>query len=104
MRSGRSGPRRGGIRKTGRNDGTNAGRGTMVSDEGTAFRASRAANPHPEPTVMPLSDEERAAISRANARKSTGPKTPEGKARSSKNALKHGLRAEAFALPNEDAQ
>ncbi len=33
-----------------------------------------------------------------NAKRSTGPKTPEGKAKSSKNALKHGLRSEEIVL------
>ncbi len=51
---------------------------------------------------MPLTPEERAEVNRRNARKSTGPRTEEGKAASRRNALKHGLRAEALALPNED--
>ncbi len=51
---------------------------------------------------MPLTAEERAEINRRNASKSTGPRTEQGKAASRRNALKHGLRAEALALPNED--
>jgi len=39
---------------------------------------------------------------RANAQHSTGPKTAEGKKRSSLNALRHGLTAEAVLLPTED--
>ena len=46
---------------------------------------------------MPVSEKQRAA-NRANASHSTGPKTPEGKARSSQNARKHGLRAESFTI------
>ena len=40
---------------------------------------------------------------RANAQLSTGPKTLEGKQRSSLNALRHGLNAQAVLLPHEDA-
>ncbi len=39
---------------------------------------------------------------RQNAKKSTGPRTPEGKARSSKNALKHGLLARDAVMADED--
>ncbi len=45
----------------------------------------------------------RTAANRDNARKSTGPKTPEGKARSRANAVKHGLTGAGVALPTENA-
>jgi len=39
---------------------------------------------------------------RANAQKSTGPRTPEGKTASSMNALKHGADAASAVIPGED--
>ena len=39
---------------------------------------------------------------RNNAKKSTGPRTEEGKTRSAKNALKHGLLARDTVMPGED--
>ena len=39
---------------------------------------------------------------RANAQKSTGPRSAEGKAASRFNALKHGLDAQSIILPGED--
>ena len=51
---------------------------------------------------MPAS-EARIAANQANALKSTGPKTAEGKERSRANAVKHGLTGEGVALTVEDA-
>src|SRR6516225_9772940 len=53
---------------------------------------------------MAKTPEERREINRRNAQRSTGPKSPEGKERARLNALKHGLRAEEFALPGEDQE
>ncbi|MGH6897404.1 MAG: hypothetical protein ACREJ5_12810 [Geminicoccaceae bacterium] len=61
----------------------------------SAGAASRAAVP---------TSSARAEASRKNGAKSRGPKAPEGKARSSRNALKHGMRAQKYVvLPEEDA-
>src|SRR5271165_1226883 len=46
---------------------------------------------------------DRAAINRANAQHSTGPRTEAGKQSSSLNALRHGLTATTAVLPSEDA-
>ena len=50
---------------------------------------------------MPISEKQFAA-NRANATKSTGPRTPEGKARSSRNSTVHGLTGKSPILPGED--
>src|SRR5579864_471208 len=46
----------------------------------------------------------RAAVNRENAQFSTGPRTPEGKQRSSLNATSHGLTAKHPVLRSEDPQ
>jgi hypothetical protein len=47
--------------------------------------------------------EKKRAANRANAKKSTGPRTPQGKKRVSLNALTHGLTASTAVLPFENA-
>jgi predicted DNA-binding helix-hairpin-helix protein len=49
----------------------------------------------------PISDKKRQA-NQANAQKSTGPRTPEGKSRSSQNALRHGGFSKDTLLPSEN--
>ena len=44
----------------------------------------------------------RADINRANSRLSTGPRTPEGKTRSSRNSFKHGLYSKQLLIEGED--
>ena len=51
---------------------------------------------------MPVS-EARIAANRANAARSTGPKTAEGKEKSRANALKHGLTGSGVVLAEADA-
>ena len=54
-----------------------------------------------EKTTKPVSDKKIEA-NRKNAKKSTGPRTPAGKARSASNAFKHGLLAQHILLYDSD--
>ncbi len=51
-----------------------------------------------------MATEAQVEANRANAQKSTGPRTPEGKATVAQNAVKHGLLARAMILQGEDPQ
>jgi hypothetical protein len=51
-----------------------------------------------------MTSEKKAEANRRNALKSTGPRTPEGKAAVRLNALRHGLRSEEILLPGEDKE
>ncbi len=49
-----------------------------------------------------MATEKQIEANRRNAQRSTGPRTPEGKAAVRLNALRHGLRARTVVLPGED--
>jgi len=51
-----------------------------------------------------MASQSKSEAARANGAKSHGPTTPEGKARSSRNALTHGLTADFHALPGESEE
>src|ERR1043165_6364362 len=58
-------------------------------------------DPKLDKSKRPIS-EARLRANRENAKKSTGPRTPEGKQRSSLNATRHSILAQVIHLPKED--
>ncbi len=69
-----------------------------TTDPVLRWLARRSACPQPD------TEAHRAAVNRANAAHSTGPRTEAGKQRSSQNALRHGLTARTAVLPTEDPE
>ena len=51
-----------------------------------------------------MTSDKKAKANRSNALKSTGPKTPEGKAAVRLNALRHGILSREILLPGEDEE
>ena len=76
----------------------------MTADaNGTDANTSQvpAEDTNDENPKRPIS-EARLRANRENAKKSTGPRTPEGKQRSSLNGTRHGILAQVIVLPKED--
>ena len=51
-----------------------------------------------------MASEKQVKANRENAKRSTGPRTPEGKAVARFNGLRHGLCSKVPVLPGEDAE
>jgi hypothetical protein len=69
----------------------------MKQETPSAKRSSSTHSPSPVPHPR-IPSEARLAANRANAQRSTGPRTAEGKARSSQNAVKHGFTGSTFSI------
>jgi hypothetical protein len=67
-----------------------------------AKAAQRVAASNVAASLATLLSPARAAASRRNGAKSRGPRTAEGKARSARNALKHGLCAQRFVVLGDE--
>jgi hypothetical protein len=75
----------------------------LEADCGSKSDVGPKATPERRAEPPRTSRAERAEISRQNSRRSTGPRTDAGKAKSRYNALKHGMSAESILLPGESA-
>ena len=70
-----------------------------LTEEFTSSAALASDSPEPKPTIS----EAKLAANRANAQKSTGPRSDEAKAVTRHNAVRHGLTGQAVLLPTDDA-
>jgi hypothetical protein len=71
-------------------------------DQASAQPVSNNSEPKPDGKPPRPVSARKLAANRANAARSTGPRTPTGKARVSLNAVRHGLASHAALLPGED--
>ena len=74
---------------------------TNITDAAVAEPASPDLAAAPRKTKRPVS-EARLRANRENAKNSCGPRTDEGKRRSSLNATRHGILSQVIHLPEED--
>jgi hypothetical protein len=73
-----------------------------LSSGAPGFVSQNAPMPEQFRPAAPAPKRSKAEINRANAAQSTGPRTPQGLAASSRNAFKHGLASGQLIIPGED--
>jgi hypothetical protein len=76
---------------------------SVAQPEIPSMESTTGAAAAPAPENPAVCSEARLAANRANAQHSTGPRTEEGKAKSSMNAVKTGLTGITILLPTDDA-
>src|SRR3954447_14379831 len=76
---------------------------STIEGSGATMTQQQGAGPAPGAKPKREVSAARLAANRANAKRSGGPRSPEGKAVSKLNGLVHGMRAESEVLPGEDA-
>ena len=76
---------------------------STIEDRADSERIDNPTQTNPQAAVKPRISAARLAANRENAKKSTGPRTPEGKYRSPLNATRHGILAQVIHLPEENS-